>query len=856
MSCYYSEKGLDLDTAIRFLENIEDYPSINQPPVKPKGGEVFIFLPNSLNEQENYKCDQYRWLNSGPKEIPRKNPLVKKQYFIGKLPQGKTQAFQKHCYILISDQRIPYPVLLHYIGDATVMVDYPHGNSKKCNDAYFAIAPSVRRDIANRATNLLPTAVINSYKEGGEANVLSIKDDGEKYVNPVLTPRNKSQVRNIRRKQKMTNVKEGLPLDDLNTLHSIGSELLSFCHYIRTRPDLACIVGLTDISTEVENLLKLTNNVVVFSFLENYKVGNYTITPFNFIHSAFADTPAIPCYFLISEQSDFFVYEKFLHTILELIPALEECQTAVITNQDYHFTSSLTVAFTNWLQIYDWEILFVATRAFLRKINIDIKDISLRIKQIKFLMSCESFETYTIELERFKLEWPTSLTEYYTQVLQEPIQSRLARWLLERYRIYSPHMGVIRGINSDLQLVIKHLQELKDISLDVILPSLFHLQTYLHATIKRGFCGIGKYSLSSSFNFLKQDMDELALPSKIYEPSSIVRIFRVRGITLFAEDNDSSVDDHNSLLQAQRIVEIGNISHSSSLKAFLVKSTSGSLHGVQLFPRESCSCSINQRCAHIMAVMMVLGMPVSYDKKGAIKVLKPQMVSTPSPDIMLDLTTCLLKVTNEENRIHMNNNYNVLASPNIISTSIATPVNITCSEAVSRTFEEIASAATNAGIADTESHAGATNVSVSYSHMPPAGGCNPTAAQVSYTSIAYEEPPNVFHVHNNQLENVLHAAQGNEVLMVVGNDNQVGDVKPPLIAYEVTPEAMIAYSQTPSQQSNLHTLQMVEVPEQGELRIDTSLHTDEDHLKKTNLDLDMPPEQLILTMSEAMHKAE
>lgn len=65
---------------------------------------------------ENYKCDQYRWLNSGPKEIPRKNPLVKKQYFIGKLPQGKTQAFQKHCYVLVGDNRLPYPVLLHYIG--------------------------------------------------------------------------------------------------------------------------------------------------------------------------------------------------------------------------------------------------------------------------------------------------------------------------------------------------------------------------------------------------------------------------------------------------------------------------------------------------------------------------------------------------------------------------------------------------------------------------------------------------------------------------------------------------------------------------------------------------------------------
>ena len=63
----------------------------------------------------------------------------------------------------------------------------------------------------------------------------------------------------------------------------------------------------------------------------------------------------------------------------------------------------------------------------------------------------------------------------------------------------------------------------------------------------------------------------------------------------------------------------------------------GSLHGVQLFPRESCSCSINQRCAHIMAVMIALGMPVTYDKKGAIKVLKPLMVTTPADDFVLDL---------------------------------------------------------------------------------------------------------------------------------------------------------------------------------------------------------------------------
>jgi hypothetical protein len=67
----------------------------------------------------------------------------------------------------------------------------------------------------------------------------------------------------------------------------------------------------------------------------------------------------------------------------------------------------------------------------------------------------------------------------------------------------------------------------------------------------------------------------MLLPAKIYDPVQIVKIFRVRGITMFSENGDLGDEDETSLLQAQRIVEMDNISHSTSLKAFLVKSTSG-----------------------------------------------------------------------------------------------------------------------------------------------------------------------------------------------------------------------------------------------------------------------------------------
>ena len=73
------------------------------------------------------------------------------------------------------------------------MVDYPHGNAKKTNSAYFAIAPSVRKDIANRSKSAMPTAIINSYKSSPTS--YTINEDGHKDINPVLTPRNKSQVK-------------------------------------------------------------------------------------------------------------------------------------------------------------------------------------------------------------------------------------------------------------------------------------------------------------------------------------------------------------------------------------------------------------------------------------------------------------------------------------------------------------------------------------------------------------------------------------------------------------------------------------------------------------------------------------
>ena len=157
----------------------------------------------------------------------------------------------------------------------------------------------------------------------------------------------------------------------------------------------------------------------MFSFLESYKVGTYTITPFSFIHVAFTELPCIPLYFLISENVDFHANDRFLSKIFELLVGVNECHTAVITNQ-------------NWMQVYEWELLFATVRTYLRGLNNDIKIITIRVKELKILLNCNTFEIYATQLSRMTIEWPFSFSDYYNQVLREPIETRLGRWILER----------------------------------------------------------------------------------------------------------------------------------------------------------------------------------------------------------------------------------------------------------------------------------------------------------------------------------------------------------------------------------------------------------------------------------------
>ena len=70
---------------------------------------------------DDWRCDQFRWVNQGVTKLPRKGPKLKKLYFDTDTPNGPSKEFQRHGYQLLDDKSV---TLIHYLGDEKAAIDF------------------------------------------------------------------------------------------------------------------------------------------------------------------------------------------------------------------------------------------------------------------------------------------------------------------------------------------------------------------------------------------------------------------------------------------------------------------------------------------------------------------------------------------------------------------------------------------------------------------------------------------------------------------------------------------------------------------------------------------------------------
>lgn len=179
---------------------------------------------------EDWRADQYRWINQAVTLLPRKQPRLRKLYFSLDTPKGVSKEFQRHAYQLVGRKDL---TVVHYLGDENAAVDFCHrGAKKQVHQPYKRTCPSTLRRCEQSCAS-------------DKANVVYKREVASMTCSPdevaVQAPRNAKQVRNLRFKHLH---QKRISRDALYNIHELAYDTPGFIWQITTFPDLICICGL------------------------------------------------------------------------------------------------------------------------------------------------------------------------------------------------------------------------------------------------------------------------------------------------------------------------------------------------------------------------------------------------------------------------------------------------------------------------------------------------------------------------------------------------------------------------------------------------------------------------------------
>ena len=125
--------------------------------------------------------------------------------------------------------------------------------------------------------------------------------DCANYHQPVLVPRDTTQVKNVQARNRQLS---RLTHDGLYNLHEIAYDLGDFVSKIITYPNLVVVCGLKSLKQELDWLILLSpDDPILLSYDTTFQLGNFYITPFLFRHVLFESHPVNQLHFFFMKEN-------------------------------------------------------------------------------------------------------------------------------------------------------------------------------------------------------------------------------------------------------------------------------------------------------------------------------------------------------------------------------------------------------------------------------------------------------------------------------------------------------------------------------------------------------------------------
>ena len=121
------------------------------------------------------------------------------------------------------------------------------------------------------------------------------------------------------------------------------------------------------------------------------------------------------------------------------------------------------------------------------------------ISDLRDLFHRPSLQEFITRYKELSCNWCKTVRDYYNKNIHPEVAKSIGRWVLEEQGVYSSFSGVSNNQSESFNVVMKHLQEWKEVPVDSLVLTFYFLQCYFMNEISRGVCNQGNYHLHPSF---------------------------------------------------------------------------------------------------------------------------------------------------------------------------------------------------------------------------------------------------------------------------------------------------------------------------------------------------------------------
>jgi hypothetical protein len=246
----------------------------------------------------------------------------------------------------------------------------------------------------------------------------------------------------------------------------------------------------------------------------------------------------------------------------------------------------------------------------------------------------EEFEHVEIQLSD---KWCESMKEYFSKKLRSDLLNHCVKFQLQKSNLYGEN-GITNNISEGMNTLIKKCVSWSKIPMDSVVLALHHLQRYKFNEVIRGRLQVGSFKLKSIHMDHILDPENYVMPQDICEPDNIIEFIKngkIKSDYLDTDDlntcnsptkNATIIDDKNSenlevphftsqRAMALEVIKQKRILHVPEMGSWVVEGSSGDKYAVTLFPKPKCQCVAINKCYHILAAEMSVGIEDRTEKR-------------------------------------------------------------------------------------------------------------------------------------------------------------------------------------------------------------------------------------------------